>query len=104
MCPALSGLSAFCLHAEMFLRGQWEMLVAVCCPGLSCWGAGRSTHVEGAEGLEGGCAGFGVPGSYRNRGVERQMCESIFIHIFMICRLECCDAHYLGMTLKTGVD
>lgn len=52
MCPALSGLSAFCLHAEMFLRGQWEMLVAVCCPGLSCWGAGRSTQVEGAEGLE----------------------------------------------------
>lgn len=39
-----------------------------------------------------------------NRAAERKMHESIFIHIFMICKLECCDAHYLGMTLKTAVD
>lgn len=43
-------------------------------------------------------------GSYMNGAAERKMHESIFIHIFMICRLECCDAHYLGMTLKTAVD
>lgn len=43
-------------------------------------------------------------GSYMNGTTERKMHESIFIHIFMMCRLECRDAHYLGMTLKTAVD
>lgn len=42
--------------------------------------------------------------SSRDGAAERKMHESIFIHIFMICRLGCCDAHYLGMTLKTALD
>lgn len=42
--------------------------------------------------------------SSRDRAAERKTHESIFIHIFMICRLGCCNAHYLGMTLKTALD
>lgn len=77
-----------------------------CLPGLREFQHNRHCSVGSGvcRDTPGQASPIGTGRMYTSRAVGMKVHKSIFIHIFMISRLKCCDAHYPGMTLKTGAD